>query len=99
MERFVELAVTKQGLAEALHSGDPSFETLPARREERFIPAFRMLFDNAVASGSIRSDIGSDEFLKAAASLCVSISEAQLEQAQKMVGLLIDGLANSPPVE
>lgn len=98
MRHFVELAVTKQGLAEALHSGDPAFETLPARREERLIPAFRKLFDSAVSAASIRSDIGSDEFLKAAASLCVSIDVAQLERAQRMVGLLIDGLRLPPRV-
>lgn len=94
MRRFVELAVTKQGLAKALHSGDPAFEALPARREERLMPAFRRLFENAVAAGAIRDDINSEEFLRAAASLCLSVSDGQPEQAQRLVGLLVDGLGH-----
>jgi AcrR family transcriptional regulator len=90
MRRFVDLAVTKQGLAKALHSGDPAFEALPARREERLMPAFRRLFENAAMSGAIRNDIGSDEFVRAAASLCLSGSDT--EQAHRLVGLLVDGL-------
>lgn len=90
MRRFVDLAVTKQGLAKALHSGDPAYEALPARREERLMPAFRRLFESAAASGAIRDDIGSDEFVRAAASLC--LSGADTEQAQRLVGLLVDGL-------
>ncbi|MEE3504373.1 helix-turn-helix domain-containing protein [Acidiphilium acidophilum] len=92
MRRFVDLAGTKQGLAKALHSGDPAFDALPARREERLMPAFRHLFENAATSGAIRDDIGSDEFVRAAASLCVSVSDT--EQAQRLVGLLVDGLRN-----
>ena len=90
MRSFVTLAITKQGLAKALHSGDPAFEALPARREERLMPAFRRLFDNAVAAGAIRSDVGSDEFVRAAAHLCLSVSDSG--QAQRIVGLLVDGL-------
>jgi AcrR family transcriptional regulator len=93
MRSFVALAITKRGLAQALHSGDPAFDTLPARREERLMPAFRRLFDNAVAAGAIRDDVGSDEFVRAAAQLCLSTSD--LEQAQRIVGLLVDGLRDS----
>lgn len=92
MRRFVELAVTKQGLAKALHSGDPAFEALPARREERLMPAFRRLFDNAVAAGAIRDDINADEFVRAAASLCLSVPDRDQRSAQRLVGLLVDGL-------
>jgi AcrR family transcriptional regulator len=90
MRHFVALAITKQGLAKALHSGDPAFAALPARREERLMPAFRRLFDRAAASGAIRDDVGADEFLLAAAQLCLSVSDPA--QAQRIVGLLVDGL-------
>lgn len=96
MRCFVDLAATKHGMAQALHSGDPAFNALPARREQRFRPAFRTLFEAAVASGEIHGDIGADDFLNAAAHLCLSVSDARPEQAQSLVALLVRGLRVSP---
>ena len=62
MQLFVQLAATKRGLADALHSGDPAFDTLPARREQRLKPAFQALFQTAMAAGAVRRDIDADEF-------------------------------------
>ncbi len=95
MRRFVELAVTKRGLAQVLHSGDPAFDGLPARREERLRPAFHALFRAAAASGAIRGDIDADELMSAAASLCMAAPPTRPDQAQRMVGLLVDGLRAS----
>lgn len=92
MQRFVELAVTKHGLAKALHSGDPAFDALPARREERLQPAFKRLFDRAAAAGEIRRDVDADAFLYAAGSLCLSVHDRHPEQADRLVALLVDGL-------
>ena len=92
MRRFVALAATKHGLAQALHSGDPAFDALPARREQRLRPAFRALFDAARASGEIKSDVEPDAFLSAAANLCLSTNTARPEQAQRLVDLLVRGL-------
>lgn len=92
MRRFVDLAATKHGLAQALHSGDPAFEALPARREQRLRPAFRSLFEAAVAIGAIRSEIEPDEFLNAAASLCMAARDGHTDAAQRMVATLVNGL-------
>jgi AcrR family transcriptional regulator len=92
MRRFVDLAATKHGLAQALHSGDPAFEALPARREQRLRPAFRALFEAAVAAGEIRSEIEADEFLDAAARLCMPARDGRTESAQRMVATLVNGL-------
>ena len=94
MKRFVDLALTKRGLAQALHSGDPAFEGLPARREERLRPAFHVLFRTALVAGAIREDIDADELLDAAASLCLAAPAKRPDQAQRMVALLIDGLGS-----
>lgn len=99
MRRFVDLAATKQGLAQALHSGDPAFEALPARREQRLRPAFRTLFEAAVAAGAIRSEIEPDEFLNAAASLCMSARDGHTESAQRMIATLVNGLRFGPDVD
>lgn len=92
MQKFVELALTKHGLAAALHSGDPAFDCLPARRDERLRGAFRQLFSAAVAAGEIRDLITPDEFLDAAATLCMSANRTSPERAGQLVFLLLDGL-------
>lgn len=92
MGRFVELAATKHGLARALYSGDPAFDALPERREQRLRPAFRKLFEAAAAGGAICSEIEPDEFLNAAASLCMSARHGHTDAAQRMVATLVNGL-------
>ncbi len=92
MRRFVDLACTKRGIAQALHSGDPAFDGLPARREQRLQPAFRKLFVSALDAGEIQDSIGADDFLDAAATLCMSVNETRPDQAQRLVTLLVNGL-------
>lgn len=92
MQLFVQLAATKRGLAEALHSGDPAFEGLPARQEQRLRPAFQALFQTAMAAGGVRRDIDADEFLNVAASLCMLTHDGRPDHVQRKVALLVDGL-------
>ena len=92
MQRFVDLALTKRGLAQALHSGNPAFDSLPERREQRLQPALRKLFNAASATGDIRGGVESDDFLNAAAYLCMAADKLQPERAHQMVALLVDGL-------
>ena len=92
MQLFVQLATMKRGLAAALHSGDPAFEALPARREQRLRPAFQALFQRAMDAGVVRRDIEPDELLNAAASLCMSNHDSRPDHVQRMVALLVDGL-------
>ncbi len=92
VQLFVQLAATKRGLAEALHSGDPAFDALPARREQRLRPAFQALFQRAMAANAVRRDIDADEFLSAVGSLCTSTQYVRSDHVQRMVALLVDGL-------
>jgi len=88
MQRFVDFVGTKRGLAAALHSGDPAFQTLPAYFRERFIPALTGLLDAAIAAGEMRADIDPVELLTAA----VNLAHGDPEQGRRMVALLVDGL-------
>jgi AcrR family transcriptional regulator len=92
MQRFAAFVATKRGLAKALHSGDPAFDTLPAHFDERLRPALRTLLDRAVAAGEIRTDVEADDILAAAASLCMSARDDRPGHAARMVALLVDGL-------
>lgn len=91
MHGFVALASTKRGLAEALHSGDPAFDFMPVKREQRLFPAARKLFNAASDAGDIRSDVDADEFLNAAAMLC-SLGDSRADLSLQLVMILLDGL-------
>jgi AcrR family transcriptional regulator len=95
---FVALAVSKRGLAGAALLGDPAFKDVPERRENHLRPAFRLLFDAAVAAGDVRPDIDPDEFMDAISSLCMHAHDTRLDYAQRMVALFLDGLRPDYPV-
>jgi AcrR family transcriptional regulator len=90
MQRYAAFIATKRGLAPALHSGNPAFESLRTYFEQRVRPALRALLESAVAAGEIRNDVDSDDLLHAVASLCMPAHDDG--RAQRMVALLVDGL-------
>ncbi|MGH6859346.1 MAG: TetR/AcrR family transcriptional regulator [Phyllobacterium sp.] len=92
MQRYAAFIAAKRGLATALHSGDPTFDSLPAYFEQRLRPALRTLLDAAAAAGAIRGDIDPEELLGAVASLCMSTHDKRPDHARRMVALLVDGL-------
>jgi len=92
MQRYAAFIATKRGLAAALHSGDPAFDSLPGYFKERLQPALRSLLDAGVAAGEIRADVAPNELLKAVGSLCMSARDLAPEYARRMVALLVDGL-------
>ena len=92
MRRYAAFIATKRGLATALHSGDPAFDTLPAYFQKRLLPALRTLLDAAAAAGEVRADVDPDELLRAVASLCMQAPNEKPGHARRMVALLVDGL-------
>jgi AcrR family transcriptional regulator len=89
---YAAFVATKRGLAKALHSGDPAYDSLPGHFDRRLRPALRSLLDAAAASGAARRDIDADDVLGAVASLCMSPRNVEAGRAERMVELLIDGL-------
>ena len=89
LERFAAFIATKRGLASALHSGNPVFDTLPGYFTKRLLPALQSLLDAAIAAGEVRADVDADDLLNAVAGLC---SHADPARSRRMVALLIDGL-------
>jgi len=92
MQRYVDFIVTKRGLAAALHSGAPAFETLPAYFDKRLEPALQTLLDGAVSAGELPADAVPRDLLRAVASLCMPSSDGDPAHARRLVALLIDGL-------
>ncbi|MDN5855874.1 MAG: TetR/AcrR family transcriptional regulator [Actinomycetia bacterium] len=92
LQRYMGFIAAKRGLHSALHSGDPAFDALPAYFSENLEPALGMLLDAAASAGEIRPDVEPSDLLNAIAMLSIPTGDDGDERAQRMVGLLVDGL-------
>ncbi len=92
LQRYTDFIATKQGLAAALHSGDPAFDALPAYFDARFRPALGSLLAAAAATGAIRADVDVNDLLRAVANLSLATEREAGGHARRMVDLLVDGL-------
>ncbi len=88
---FVDFLVTKHGLAKALQSDDPAFETLHAYFLDRLVPVCAQLLDAAAEAGEIRPGMSAIELLRAIGNLCIGADDYRYD-ARRMVDLLIAGL-------
>lgn len=95
MQRYAAFIATKRGLAMALHSGNPAFDTLPAYFQERLQPALRTLLNAAVAAGEVRVGVEPDDLLRAVGNLSTTAHDEGPAHARRMVALLVDGLRYS----
>jgi AcrR family transcriptional regulator len=99
MQRYVDFIAAKRGLATALHSGNPAYETLPAYFQRRLRPALKTLLEAATAAGEVRAGVEPNDLLRAVASLCAPAHDGNPAHPRRMVALLVDGLrygANPP---
>ena len=92
MQRYAAFIATKRGLATALHSGNPAFDSLPAYFQKRLLPALRTLLEAAVTAGEVRADVDANDLLNAVANLCRQDHGEDPERARRMIDLLVDGL-------
>jgi hypothetical protein len=90
--RYTRFLATKQGLAAALHSGDPAFAALPDYFRSWFEPALTMLLSTAVAAGEIRGDVKAFDLLRGVGNLSVAAGPDGVAHTERMVMLLLDGL-------
>jgi AcrR family transcriptional regulator len=92
MQRYVDFISAKRGLAAALHSGNPAYDSLPAYFQKRLRPALQTLLEAAAAAGEVRAGVEPDDLLRAIASLCAPAQDGDPAHARRMVALLADGL-------
>jgi AcrR family transcriptional regulator len=95
IERYVDLIVTKRGLATALHSDDPAYESLSAYFEDRLVPPLQRLL--RAAGHEIRADMSAAELLRAVALLCAPAASGDFAQTRRMVTVLLNGLRVPSP--
>lgn len=98
MDRFVDFLVSKHGLAGALRSDDPGFQSLHAYFLDRLVPACASLLTAAVDAGQIRHDVDALALMHATGNLCIGVEtrDSTGYDAHLMVGVLIAGLKPSP---
>jgi len=97
IDRFLDLIITKRGLAAALQSDAPALVALRADFEARLVPSLKRLMD--AAGGEIRADISAAELWRAVALLCAPATPSDFEQTRRMVALLVNGLRAGFPQE
>ena len=89
---FVDFLVTKHGLAEALRSDDPAFQTLHAYFIDRLVPVCGQLLEAAAAAGEVRPGLDAYELLRGVGSLCAGAGSDPRYNPRHLVELLIAGL-------
>lgn len=96
IQLFAGFIITKRGLASALHSGSPAFESLPAYFDQHLRPTLAGLLAAATASGEARTDVEADDIIGAVASLCSATKAGKPDHARRMIALFVDGLRFVP---
>lgn len=94
VEMFVDLLITKHGLAAALHSDQAGFDTLHAYFLDRLVPVCGQLLDAAADAGEIRTDARAYPLLRGIGNLCIGADDDPRYDARLMVDILLAGLAN-----
>jgi AcrR family transcriptional regulator len=93
MERFVDYAVTKRGMAEALRAliaaGGNPFEQSRAL----MLGALGKLLNAAIADGAVRADLAPADLLATLGGVSMAAGDAAgREQARRVLDLVMDGL-------
>ena len=91
IDLFVDLLVTKHGLAAALRS-DSQFDALHAYFLDRLVPVCTQLLDAAADAGEIRSDVAAYELMRGVGNLCIGADSDPRYDARRLVALLVAGL-------
>ena len=92
IDLFVDFLVTKHGLAEAMHSNDPAFESLHTYFLDRLVPVCAQLLGAGAAKGEILPDVDAYELLRGVGNLCAGAENSSRYNARRMVALVIAGL-------
>lgn len=90
--RYTRFLAAKQGLAAALHSGDPAFAALPDYFRSRFEPVLSGLLSAAGIAGEARTDVSAFDLLRAIGNLATARGEDGAAHTERMVSLVVDGL-------
>lgn len=92
IDLFVDLLVTKHGLAQALQSDSSRFAPLHAYFLDRLQPVATRLLDAAAEAGEIRPGIHPYELLRGIGNLCIGHDDDPRYDPRRLIALLLQGL-------
>ncbi|MEQ3553787.1 TetR/AcrR family transcriptional regulator [Pseudonocardia nematodicida] len=92
IDLFVDLLVTKHGLAAALGPDAAGTDALHAHFLDRILPVGRRLLDAAEDAGEIRPGVDAYLLLRGVGNLCIGAEDDPRYDARALVGLLLAGL-------
>ncbi len=95
IDRFVDLLVTKHGLAAALRPESAQFEALHAYFLEQLLPVATRLLE--AAAGEIRAGVDAYELMRGVGNLCIGADSDRRYDARRLVGFLIAGIRRATP--
>ena len=87
---YVQLIVTKRGLASVLHSGESAYADLLAYFETRLVSSLEKLLPHV--TGNIRDNTLATDILRGIALLCAPAAKGDLLQTQRLVKLFLKGI-------
>jgi AcrR family transcriptional regulator len=98
MRRFAGYVARKRGMAMALKSALGPDNELFSHSQRRIGAALDTLVKAAVASGEIRSDVDSEDLIRAMSGICMAADTPdRAERTGRLVDLLVDGLRFGAP--
>jgi AcrR family transcriptional regulator len=93
MERFVDYAVTKRGMSDALRALIAAGGNPFAHSRDRMLGALGSLLDAAAAAGRVRADVAPADLLATLGGVSMAAGDAAgREQARRVLDLVMDGL-------
>ncbi|MFC0097321.1 TetR/AcrR family transcriptional regulator [Micromonospora marina] len=92
IDSFVDLLVTKHGLAAALRADSGQFDALHSYFVDRLVPVCADLLAAAAEAGEIRRDVDAYQLLRGVGNLCIGADSDPRYDARRLVGLLLAGL-------
>lgn len=93
MDRFLDYATTKFGMADALHAVIASGVNPYAESLDRLVSAVEALLTAAATGGTVRPDVSAEDVVFALSGIALATSEpGRREQASRLLDLLLDGL-------
>ncbi|MEU6224804.1 TetR/AcrR family transcriptional regulator [Streptomyces sp. NPDC047042] len=96
MEHFVNYATAKSGMSAALNAVIASGVDPYADSRALLTAAVATLLEAGARDGSLRTDVTSDDVLLLMGGIAYAVQHGTKEQASRLVGLLMDALANGP---
>lgn len=92
IDRFVDLLVTKHGLAGALRPDGVQFEALHAYFLDRLVPVCARLLAAAADAGEIRTGVQAYELMRGVGNICIGADSDPRYNPRHLVELLVAGL-------